>query len=265
MAKARVDNEPDPRALQRFAEQLDAEVQEAHDAARARHLAPFESVLRRCQYVQTRYITVEPRRGLPKHFLRRPAGLTIPGDLAAAVKTIEPHLLDACLRQLHAAIEMLRPFDGRPFGRKPIILRGAAERTGKQTQSTWTEEEKALVRLEQAAAELVHLFRVAAETLSAQAADVARKPAVKRDDQAAKVLTPPQLAAEMGIDVDKVYAFIRSGELRATNTAIKPGGKARYRISRADVEDFQRRRQNSPPPPPSPKRRKRDRDVTEYY
>ena len=65
-----------------------------------------------------------------------------------------------------------------------------------------------------------------------------RKPSAKPADTNPSVLTPPQLAKEMGIDVDKVYAFIRSSELRATDTAIKPGGRARYRISRADAADF---------------------------
>lgn len=47
----------------------------------------------------------------------------------------------------------------------------------------------------------------------------------------------------------------RCGGRQATNTAIKPGGKARYRINRQDAADFQRRRQNLPPPPPSPRHR----------
>ena len=49
---------------------------------------------------------------------------------------------------------------------------------------------------------------------------------MKPNDGSPNVLTPPQLAKEWGVDVDKVYAFIRSNELRATNTAIKPGGRA---------------------------------------
>ena len=117
-------------------------------------------------------------------------------------------------------------------------------------------------RLEQAASDLVQLFRGAAEDLQARA--VAGKPAAKMGDVKPSVLTPPQLAKEMGVDVDTIYAFIRSGELRATDTAVKRGGRARYRISRADAEDFQRRRQNSPPPPPSP-RKKRNVCGKGYY
>ena len=78
---------------------------------------------------------------------------------------------------------------------------------------------------------------------------VAVKQTAKPDDKTSAILTPPQLAREMGIHVDKVYAWIRSGELLATNTAIELGRRGRYRIKRSDAEDFQRRRQNLPPPP----------------
>ncbi len=259
MGKAEVDdgtNLRTQRVLHRFTEQLDAEVQEAMDAARARQLAPFESVRQRCEYLLARYVTPAQGRALPKQLLRKPAGLTVGADLVAGLDFVEPHLLDACLRQLQAAIETLRPFDGKPFGRKAIVLGRAAAKVGKQAQEPAGEEEQALVRLEQAGAEIVQLFRDSVERLAAQSAVGAKKPAVRPEDKTAKVLTPPQLAKEWGVHVDKIYAFIRSNELRATNTAIKPGGKARYRIHRQDAEDFQRRRQNLPPPPVSPRHRK---------
>ena len=152
------------------------------------------------------------------------------------------------MRQIHAAVELLKPFDGKPFGRKPP---GSA--AGHKTVS---EEDKALERLEQAGSDLVQLFRGAVESLAAEIPASSKKRAAKTDDKSPNVLTPPQLAKEWGLDVDKIYAFIRSNELRATNTAVKPGGRARYRIHRQDAEDFQRRRQNLPPPPPSPRRKK---------
>ena len=123
MGKAEVDNGPNLRAhrvLHRFTEQLDAEVQGAVDAARSRQLAPFESVQRRCEYLLARYVEPVQGRALPKHLLRKPAGLTVGADLVAGLDAVEPHLLDACLRQIQAAIETLRPFDGKPFGRKPV-------------------------------------------------------------------------------------------------------------------------------------------------
>ncbi len=263
MGKAEVDNGPNLRAhrvLHRFTEQLDAEVQGAVDAARSRQLAPFESVQRRCEYLLARYVEPVQGRALPKHLLRKPAGLTVGADLVAGLDAVEPHLLDACLRQIQAAIETLRPFDGKPFGRKPVG-RGSDRIDARNTRA---DEEKALERLEQAGAEIVQLFRDSVKSLAAQSA-VIRKPSAKPADTNPSVLTPPQLAKEMGVDVDKIYAFIRSNELRATNTAIKPGGRARYRIKRQDAEDFQRRRQNLPPPPPSPRRKKTDLGGKGYY
>jgi excisionase family DNA binding protein len=260
MVKPDVESGPNPRvlrALHRLAEQLDSEVQEALDAARARQLAPIDSVLQRCQYLQARFLSLEPVRGLPKHLLRKPDGLAITADLAAGLKmAVEPHLLDACVRQLAAVIEMLRPFNGRPFARK--MFGGSSGKKSKQAQEAASEEDEGLKRLEQAAAELVHLFRTAAESLESPPVVVTRKPALKSEGSMPNTLTPPQLAEQMGVHPDKIYAWIRSGELRATDTAIKRGGRPRYRIGRQDAEDFQRRRQNSPPPP-SPRRKKGSR------
>ena len=157
MGKAEVDNGPNlraQRALHRFTEQLDAEVQEALDAARARQLAPFESVRQCCEYLLARYVAPAQGRALPKQLLRKPAGLTVGADLVAGLDAVEPHLLDACLRQLQAAIETLRPFDGKPFGRKAIVLGRADAKVGKQAQEPAGEEEQALERLEQAGADI---------------------------------------------------------------------------------------------------------------
>jgi hypothetical protein len=77
MAKANIDNGPNPRvvrALHRFAERVEADVQEALDAAKARRLAPFESVLRCCEYLQARYVSPEPVRALPN----APSAITCP-------------------------------------------------------------------------------------------------------------------------------------------------------------------------------------------
>jgi uncharacterized membrane protein len=65
------------RALHRFTEQLDAEVQEALDAARGRHFAPIESVVRRCEYVLARYLTAAQGRALSAdRFPIRKAGIS---------------------------------------------------------------------------------------------------------------------------------------------------------------------------------------------
>lgn len=56
-------------------------------------------------------------------------------------------------------------------------------------------------------------------------------------------LTPPQLAKQWGVATEKVYAFIRSGELRAIDLATKRGGRPRYSIAPEDVAAFEKARQ----------------------
>ena len=62
-------------------------------------------------------------------------------------------------------------------------------------------------------------------------------------------LTPPDIARELGVGIDKVYAWIRSGELPACDFAQVRGGRQRLRIRPADFEDFLRSRQVRPPQP----------------
>src|SRR5947209_4444585 len=69
------------------------------------------------------------------------------------------------------------------------------------------------------------------------------------------MLTPPQLAERWGVSPEKVVAFIRRGELRAVNVALRLGGRPRWRIDPADVERFEAARA-AVPTPRSPRRRK---------
>jgi CHAT domain-containing protein len=55
-------------------------------------------------------------------------------------------------------------------------------------------------------------------------------------------LTPPQMAAEYGVDPNKVIGWIVGGELRAINAAANLGGRPRYLIDRADIEAFESNR-----------------------
>jgi hypothetical protein len=61
-------------------------------------------------------------------------------------------------------------------------------------------------------------------------------------------LTPPQLARKWKVGVQKILAWIHSGELRAVNLATRPGGRPRYRICPEDVELFEQARSVSPTP-----------------
>lgn len=52
-------------------------------------------------------------------------------------------------------------------------------------------------------------------------------------------LTPPEAARMLGVRPFKILTWIRSGELRASNTATcLAGDQPRYRIRRCDFEDF---------------------------
>ena len=117
--------------LHRFTEQLDAEVQEALDAARARRLAPFESVQRRCEYLLARYVDSSARASIAQASSAKTPWSCRWCRSRCRLEAVEPHLLDACLRQIQAAIETLRPFDGKPFGRKAIFGPGW-RKVGKQ-------------------------------------------------------------------------------------------------------------------------------------
>lgn len=73
-----------------------------------------------------------------------------------------------------------------------------------------------------------------------------------------KFWTPPQLSTMSGIKQDNILGFIKSGELRAINTAANANGKRpRWRIAESDWLEFLERRANKPPAPVQPVRRRR--------
>jgi hypothetical protein len=76
--------------------------------------------------------------------------------------------------------------------------------------------------------------------------------------------TPPQLAAEWGIDVKKVLGWIRSGELRAINVATDKNGRPRYAIDVVDVQVFETAR-TVQPPTPRIRRRRADPSVIQFF
>lgn len=60
----------------------------------------------------------------------------------------------------------------------------------------------------------------------------------------ATVLTTTAAARQLKVSPDKVRAWIGSGELMATNVAAKGRARPRYRIDRAELLEFQKRRSN---------------------
>lgn len=77
-------------------------------------------------------------------------------------------------------------------------------------------------------------------------------------------LSPPQLAAQWGVDVHKVVGWIRSGELRAINLATDRNGRPRYAIDQADIAVFEASRAVTPPAP-RPRRRRKDPQIHEFF
>jgi hypothetical protein len=77
-------------------------------------------------------------------------------------------------------------------------------------------------------------------------------------------LSPPQLAAQWGVDVHKIIGWIRSGELRAINVATTRTGRPRYLIDQVDIALFEAARVVQPPTPRI-RRRRIDPDVIQFF
>jgi hypothetical protein len=80
--------------------------------------------------------------------------------------------------------------------------------------------------------------------------------------------TVPQLARLWGVSTNKILAFVRSGELRATNLALHTSARPRYAIDIADIEAFEAARAVVPDGGESATRRLRRRaasNVKEFF
>jgi len=62
---------------------------------------------------------------------------------------------------------------------------------------------------------------------------------------------------------DKVYSFLRRGELVGVNVAANLSGRPQWRITPESVELFEKRRSSAPPP--KPPRRRRRRELIDFY
>jgi len=177
------------------------------------------------------------------------------------MKGLDAATLADCLSAIHGAIAGLEPYDGVPFKRKPIGFRKAGGTAGAATAGP---EDTALAALELAGQELVSLFRGLEKRLATSCTTgAARRKTPKAEPSG--VLTPPQVAKQLGVSPDKVRGWIDKGELYATNVATGSGGRPRYRISEEDLAAFQRARQPSKPPPKPPRRKKKDPHVIEFF
>jgi excisionase family DNA binding protein len=78
-------------------------------------------------------------------------------------------------------------------------------------------------------------------------------------------LTPSEVARLRRTKIDVVLGWIHNGELRATNEASVGSIRPRWRIERADLEDFLRGRSNEHKPTPKRRRRKAAEGVKKYF
>jgi hypothetical protein len=72
----------------------------------------------------------------------------------------------------------------------------------------------------------------------------------------AKAWTVPGYARYLGVSPDKVYGWVRSGELVAFNVGTVLSGKPQWRISPEAAAAFERRRRGGPPPATAPRKRR---------
>jgi excisionase family DNA binding protein len=79
-------------------------------------------------------------------------------------------------------------------------------------------------------------------------------------------LSPPEAGERLGVAAEKVIAWIKAGELRATNVATRLGGRPRWRIHEADLEAFLAARSAVSASAPTRRTpRQKPVDVTAYF
>jgi hypothetical protein len=76
--------------------------------------------------------------------------------------------------------------------------------------------------------------------------------------------TPREVARRYRVSPDRVRGWIRSGELKALNTARARCARPRFVILSRHLADFERSRLVSPPTKPAPRRR-RQTGAIDYY
>ncbi len=92
-----------------------------------------------------------------------------------------------------------------------------------------------------------------------------RKPWTRRPLSERQKLTPPEVAKLWGVDVLKILAWVRTGELTAINAATNPRKRAKYLIDKRDIADFESRRAVVAPAKTAPRRRRSAAGVKEYF
>ncbi len=70
-----------------------------------------------------------------------------------------------------------------------------------------------------------------------------------------RYITPPELAKRWHVKLANIYSWIRSGELNAINMS-SGEERPRWRLTEADVSDFERRRRTTASPGSARKQRR---------
>ncbi len=80
-----------------------------------------------------------------------------------------------------------------------------------------------------------------------------------------KYLTPPQIAARLGVAVKTVRGWCASGEMRSCNLAARGRMRPRIKISPVDLEIFLERRSAGPQPKAIHNRRRKENEGRHEY
>jgi hypothetical protein len=77
--------------------------------------------------------------------------------------------------------------------------------------------------------------------------------------------SPPRLAEYFGVGEEKIGHWIKTGQLRAINIALRPGRRPRWRVAWSAVREFEAARAAQPAVPIQRRRRQRaDGNFVQY-
>jgi len=79
-----------------------------------------------------------------------------------------------------------------------------------------------------------------------------------------RFFTVRDISESRAVSIDVVLAWIKSGQLRATDVSRAAGKKPRWRIAPSDLAAFEETRSSTPMPKPQRRRRKAETPVKEY-
>lgn len=79
------------------------------------------------------------------------------------------------------------------------------------------------------------------------------------------MLTPPQVARQLGVRPDRIVRWIKSGELVGFNLAKRSSMRPRFRVSPTELALFLERRRANPSPKVVRQKRRKTANVIEFF